>query len=61
VDRARGATDYYVLDAAPYEIFGVYVPALILILRRPNDGKLPAWVDQALTRFGMLLRRVLAR
>lgn len=28
--------DYYVLDAAPWVLGGVYLPALLVVLRRPN-------------------------
>ncbi len=26
----------------------VYVPALVLILRRPNNGTAPAWLERAI-------------
>lgn len=39
--------DLYVLAAAPYVLAGVYLPALVLVLRRPNEGTLPHWLQRA--------------
>lgn len=33
---------YYVPVMQPYALFGTYVPALIMVLRRPNSGVIPA-------------------
>lgn len=48
----------HVAPAAPYVMAGLYLPALIVVLRRSNEGPVPAWVDRALgkvaTRVGRL-------
>jgi hypothetical protein len=38
----------YQLVARPFVVATCYVPALILVLRRPNEGQLPAWFDSAI-------------
>jgi hypothetical protein len=40
----------YVLAAAPYVIWSTYLPCLVMILRRPNTGDTPAWIERALGR-----------
>lgn len=40
----------YVATAAPYVMVGMYLPALIVVLRRPNEGPVPVWLDAALAR-----------
>jgi hypothetical protein len=32
--------------SAPIALWGLYVPALVLVLRRPNEGDLPEWLEQ---------------
>ena len=39
--------DLYVQSAAPWVIVGVYFPALVMVLLRPNDGVAPAWAERA--------------
>jgi hypothetical protein len=41
---------YYLEHAAPYVLFGCYLPALLLIVRRSNEGALPAWMERFLVR-----------
>ena len=31
---------------APIALWGLYVPALVLVLRRPNEGDLPEWLER---------------
>ncbi|HET7459423.1 MAG TPA: hypothetical protein VFJ74_17355 [Gemmatimonadaceae bacterium] len=45
--------------AAPYVLAGVYLPALVMVMRRPNEGDVPAWVERAVGR--LRLRRAVAR
>jgi hypothetical protein len=42
--------DQYVLKAAPFVLASTYLPALLLVLRRPNEGPLPDWLERALAR-----------
>ncbi|GLC26692.1 hypothetical protein [Roseisolibacter agri] len=49
--------DLFVLAAAPYVLVGLYLPALLLVLRRPNDGALPVWADAAWMRSRALVAR----
>jgi hypothetical protein len=37
--------------AEPYVLAGVYIPALLLVLRRPNRGVIPEWLEAALVRW----------
>ena len=38
-------------------MLGMYFPCLVMVLRRPNEGVLPAWIERAAARFHTLLRR----
>ena len=40
----------YVLAAAPYVIWSSYLPCLAMVLRRPNEGDTPEWIERALAR-----------
>jgi hypothetical protein len=35
---------------APFILWGMYVPCLLLVLRRPNVGPAPAWLERGLAR-----------
>ena len=37
---------YYVPVMQPYALAGTYIPALIMVLRRPNVGAVPAWIER---------------
>jgi hypothetical protein len=37
--------------ARPYVMLGMYLPTLIVVLRRPNQGPAPAWLEAALLRW----------
>lgn len=41
----------YVARARPAMLWLIYIPALIMVLRRPNVGPVPAWLDRRLQRF----------
>ena len=47
---------YYVPVMQPYALFGTYVPALIMVLRRPNEGDSPEWFDALLIRLPASIR-----
>lgn len=56
-DLGLSPTDLYVLKAAPYVLLGVYLPALLVVLRHPNRGPVPrdlatlrAWWERARQR-----------
>jgi hypothetical protein len=54
---SRPAETTYVAAAAPFVLAGVYVPALLVVLRRPNTGDLPAWIERLFSLTGMRIRR----
>jgi hypothetical protein len=39
------------LALAPYVVWGLYLPALAILLRSSNTGPVPAWVEQLLQRW----------
>ncbi len=41
---------------APYLLATIYLPVLIMILGRPNEGPAPAWVERAVARLPHWLR-----
>jgi hypothetical protein len=43
---------------APVALWGIYVPALILVLRRPNQGDLPAWLERFVSKLPTWIRGV---
>ena len=47
-------------SSAPFVLVGVYLPTLVMVLRRPNEGRLPEWLERALaktrTRIGQRFR-----
>lgn len=42
--------------AAPYVLAGVYLPALWVVLRQPNHGEVPAWIQSRIRRWPGWLR-----
>jgi hypothetical protein len=44
--------------AQPYVIVGVYLPAIILVMLRRNEGEMPAWIDQRVMRLPSWLRGI---
>ncbi len=46
----------HVGPAAPYVMLGLYLPALVVVLRRPNEGPVPEWLDAAVARVSGLMR-----
>ena len=40
----RNPNDHPAWDATYLVLASVYLPALILVLRRPNEGELPPWL-----------------
>jgi len=43
---------------APFALWGCYIPPLLLILTRPNEGTVPAFVERAAARLPLWLRGV---
>ncbi len=43
-------TAAYLARARPAIIWLLYIPALVMLLRRPNVGAVPAWIDRASLR-----------
>jgi len=41
---------------APFALWGCYIPAVVLILTRPNEGRVPAAVERVAARFPRWLR-----
>ena len=37
-------------SSVPFVLLGVYLPALIMVLRRPNEGALPEWLERQIAR-----------
>lgn len=37
-------------SSVPYVLLGVYLPVLIMVLRRPNEGRVPEWLERGLAR-----------
>ncbi len=44
--------------SGPATIAFIYLPCLIMILRRPNQGDVPVWIDRIVERSADALRRV---
>jgi hypothetical protein len=47
----------YVLAAAPYVLWGTYLPCVVMVLRRPNTGDTPAWIERSVARAIEIARR----
>jgi hypothetical protein len=43
---------------APYVLVGCYLPALWIVMRRPNEGDAPRWVEQRVANWPSWLRGV---
>jgi hypothetical protein len=44
--------------AAPYTIFGLYIPAIALVMLRSNQGPAPARIERLLARLPRFVRGV---
>ena len=42
--------------SAPYVMVGCYLPALWIVLRQPNEGPVPAWLERQIARWPFWLR-----
>ena len=40
----------------PFTVAAMYLPCLVMILVRPNEGRMPDWVDRATSRWPVWLR-----
>jgi hypothetical protein len=43
---------------APYVLVGCYLPALWIVLRRPNEGHMPDWVEGVVARWPLWVRGI---
>jgi len=44
-------------SSAPYVLAGVYLPVLIMVLLRPNEGQVPDWIERTLAKTRALIGR----
>ena len=44
--------------SAPIALWGLYVPALVLVMRRPNEGDLPEWLERLASKLPGPIRGV---
>ena len=44
-------------SSAPFVLVGVYLPTLVMVLRRPNEGQLPDWLERGLAKTRTLIGR----
>jgi len=49
-------TAEYLLVSRPAIVWLMYLPALAMVLRRPNEGEVPAWIERAASRCPLWLR-----
>jgi len=35
-----------VVDSSSWSVASIYIPALVMVLRRPNQGAVPTWIEQ---------------
>ncbi|HEU6450987.1 MAG TPA: hypothetical protein VFT57_06175, partial [Gemmatimonadaceae bacterium] len=52
-----GSNPAYVLAAAPYVLWGTYLPCVVMVLRRPNAGDVPEWIERSVAHVGRIARR----
>jgi hypothetical protein len=43
-------------DSAPWAVASLYIPAVVMLLRRPNKGPMPRWIEQTISRASNWLR-----
>lgn len=53
----RNPKDHPAWDATNLVLASVYLPALVLVLRRPNEGELPAWLARPVEKLVALWRK----
>jgi hypothetical protein len=51
-----GAGRQPAFNSSPYVLAGVYLPALVMVIRRPNEGTVPAWIERLATVLPPTLR-----
>jgi hypothetical protein len=55
---AIGQGGHPVLIGGPYVVASVYLPALVVVLRHPNEGRVPAFLEERLRTLPGWLRGV---
>lgn len=55
---AQSPTDFLAVSRvwAPFILWGLYFPALLIVLRRPNEGVVPPWFERRTMRLPIWLR-----
>ena len=48
--------DRAAFSSATFVLLSCYLPALVIVLRRPNEGRLPAWLERRVARAPAWLR-----
>lgn len=56
IGRSTLDVDTFFSWSRPAMLWLVYVPCLVMVLRRPNAGELPAWLESASTRLPRWIR-----
>jgi len=44
-------------SSVPFVLGGVYLPVLVMVLRRPNEGQVPGWLERTLVKARALIGR----
>lgn len=58
---ARNPDTLYLRTGAPWLVAAVYLPCLVMVLRRPNEGAVPVWVDRCIGGVWSMARRAVSR
>jgi hypothetical protein len=48
----------YLAVSAPLVVVGMYLPATLMVLRRPNEGRLPTWMERRVAQWPTWLRGI---
>ena len=46
----------HITDTPPWVVASLYIPSLLMVLARPNEGEIPAWLQPATSRLPRWLR-----
>ena len=45
-----------VVDSSSWSVTSLYIPALLMVLRRPNQGAVPAWIERVVSQAPLWVR-----
>jgi len=48
--KAMGAGRLPAFNSEQFVLAGVYLPAVVMVLARPNNGRVPSWVERVASR-----------